>query len=154
MILQLTRQSFMQRIVKFNVCSLQYMFSAANGRWEVAAAIQFVYSKQKSAFSFQVLSRGFYLLCDLLLGLNVIFYHYYISPLADNRFYSKKPRITLPSPYTYSLPHLKQSTLFYSLNLNLNQLNRLRTRLDKQCVWRTVEAQPTELDQLRNVDAG
>ncbi len=45
MILQLTRQSFMQRIVKFNVCSLQYMFSAANGRWEVAAAIQFVYSK-------------------------------------------------------------------------------------------------------------
>ena len=46
--------------------------------------------------------------------------------------------------------------LFYSLNLNLNQLNRLRTRLDKQSGLSTeldwlrlrqveVEAQPTRL---------
>ena len=32
----------------------------------------------------------------------------------------------------YYLPTLDQPTLFYSLNLNLNQLNKLRTRLDKQ----------------------
>ena len=44
---------------------------------------------------------------------------------------------------------LDQPTLFYSLNLNLNQLNRLRTRLDRQHRLRTVEAWPTELDGLR-----
>ena len=35
---------------------------------------------------------------------------------------------------------LDQPTIFYSLNLNLNQLNRLRSGLDKQSGLRTVEA--------------
>ena len=35
---------------------------------------------------------------------------------------------------------LDQLTIFYSLNLNLNQLNRLRSGLDKQSGLRTVEA--------------
>ena len=43
-------------------------------------------------------------------------------------------------------------TIFYSLNLNLNQLNRLRTRLDKQHRLRTVEDEPTELDWLRQAE--
>ena len=49
---------------------------------------------------------------------------------------------------------LDQPALFYSLNHNLNQMNMLRTRLDKQYRLRTVEAHPTELDWLRNVEAG
>ena len=49
---------------------------------------------------------------------------------------------------------LDQPTLSYSLNVNFNQLNRLGTRLDKQHGLRTVEAKTTELDLLRNVEAG
>ena len=35
---------------------------------------------------------------------------------------------------------LDKPTLFYSLNLTLNQLNRLRIRLDRQCSLRMGEA--------------
>ena len=45
--------------------------------------------------------------------------------------------------------YLDQPTLFYSLTLNLYQLNRLGTKLDKQRGLRMVEAQP-----VKNTDLG
>ena len=77
--------------------------------------------------------QSLFILCDLspyqlqLFFLNLPIWVNFVDPIDLSLYY-------------YLLLHLDQPTFLYSLKLNLNQLNRLRTRLAKQSRFRTVEA--------------